>query len=1028
MANDPFLDQLAGLCRDEPARAKWVIVPAHALGLTLGGRLAREGTDWANLRCVTPLDLAVRMAAPFLLERGIDPSEEGLGPALVMRLLLRLPEQGGYFRPMAAQPSMAEALWRAVRELRAAGLRANDLRAEAFVSAAKHAELVALLSAYERSLAEERRADTAAVFEEACRHPDWCPVAADDVVVEAPGTWWPPVVRRFLDALPGRRVAPRDVDVPGAVVPRRFAGRPRSDGQGVGTWAGVAAGGGRLTIFHAGGREAEIDEVLRRIAAAGRPLDQVEIACASDEHVWLAWEKALALRWPVTVADGVPARLTRPGRLLLRLCGWVAGGTAAASLRALLQSGDCAPKAFGGGEQEGDLSTGQAARLLLKAQATWGRHTYARALARLATDYQWRAEAPEASEADRAWHARKASQVRRLAAWVAGVLEPLPEPDADGLVSLAALVSAAQAWLSDNASVASAIDAMALVRVTDALEELRALGDYRCSLAAALGFLEARVEATIVGADRPRPGALHVSRLSGAGDDGRPVVFLVGLQEGGVFPAAVEDPVLLDGERQALSDALPTSTDRLDEAVYGVLTRLTRIGAGGAEVCLSYSCRDTREFRDLYPSWLVLDAFRVQRGDPTLGYQHLLDALGEPASAVPASPAEAVDAASWWMRACVSVPAARARIVEAFPRLASGLAAEQARESPEFTAFDGWVPAAGDLLDPTRSGRPVSASTLEQAANCPFSHFLRQALGVRPIEESARDADVWLTAQARGSELHALFARLVRTLRDEGRAPDRARDLMMLHEWADERLRDLREEVPPPSEEVFERERKGVLDDLRAFLDAECEGLHGNRPVGIEVSFGLPVDGDEPEALSSPAPVPIALDAHPPVMLRGRIDRINVIAPGEIEVIDYKTGGYWDAGWQGRFAGGTRLQHALYGLAAEELFRRRGETVSVVQGRYLFPAVRGRRRQKVIAAPGRETLGRVLGSLVRVLAGGSFIVSPATDGCRYCQFAAACHAVGPGADDRSEETRAARKVEHAANTMLAAFRELRSHE
>ena len=145
MANDPFIDQLTGLCRSEPTRPKWVIVPAHALGLTLGGRLAREGTNWANLRCVTPLDLAVRMAAPFLLERGIDPSEEGLGPALVMRLLLRLPEQGGYFRPMAAQPSMAEALWRTMRELRGAGLRASDLRAEAFVSAAKHAELVAAL-------------------------------------------------------------------------------------------------------------------------------------------------------------------------------------------------------------------------------------------------------------------------------------------------------------------------------------------------------------------------------------------------------------------------------------------------------------------------------------------------------------------------------------------------------------------------------------------------------------------------------------------------------------------------------------------------------------------------------------------------------------------------------------------------------------------------------------------------------------------------------------------------------------------
>ena len=71
--NDPFVTQLAELCRAERTRAKWVIVPARAIGLTLGDRLAREGTDWANLRFVTPLDLAIRMAAPFLLERGHRP-------------------------------------------------------------------------------------------------------------------------------------------------------------------------------------------------------------------------------------------------------------------------------------------------------------------------------------------------------------------------------------------------------------------------------------------------------------------------------------------------------------------------------------------------------------------------------------------------------------------------------------------------------------------------------------------------------------------------------------------------------------------------------------------------------------------------------------------------------------------------------------------------------------------------------------------------------------------------------------------
>src|SRR5687768_4075514 len=108
---DPFVQQLVEMCRAWPTRAKWVVVPLHATGHTLGDRLAREGTAWANLRFVTPLDLALRMAGPFLVERGIQPSEDTLGPALMIRLLLELSPEHSYFRSIAEQPSMGQALW-----------------------------------------------------------------------------------------------------------------------------------------------------------------------------------------------------------------------------------------------------------------------------------------------------------------------------------------------------------------------------------------------------------------------------------------------------------------------------------------------------------------------------------------------------------------------------------------------------------------------------------------------------------------------------------------------------------------------------------------------------------------------------------------------------------------------------------------------------------------------------------------------------------------------------------------------------
>jgi hypothetical protein len=220
---DPFITQLKALCASHPTRAKWVFVPSHAIGRTIGDRLALGGTDWANLRFVTPLDVALRMGAPFLVERGIDPSEEGLGPALMMRLLLALPEQGGYFRPLADQPRMAAALWSTLRELRMAGIRASDLTPDAFVSAEKHAELAALVAGYESHLASTRKGDAATVFEEALAHADWCPIQPDDCWTELPDVVWSPRQAQLLDAMPGERVSPRTLALPGATIPRRLA-------------------------------------------------------------------------------------------------------------------------------------------------------------------------------------------------------------------------------------------------------------------------------------------------------------------------------------------------------------------------------------------------------------------------------------------------------------------------------------------------------------------------------------------------------------------------------------------------------------------------------------------------------------------------------------------------------------------------------------------------------------------------------------------------------------------------------------
>ena len=877
-----FVQQLASLCRQHVTRNKWVFVPSHALGHTVGERIALSGTNWLNLRFVTPLDIALRMGAPFLVERGIEPSEEGLGPALIMRLMLDLPKQGGYFRPLADQPTLAEALWSTIRELRMAGIKSHQLSADAFASTEKHAELRALLASYEQFLATNNRGDMALVYEEALKHPDWCPIQPKDCWTELPDVVWTPLQRRVMDAMPGERIAPRAVSIPGASVPRRMSAANVDRVTPTGDISPLAyllspesspeprtpsPGQQRIALFHAGGREAEIEEVFRRILAAGAPLDQVEIACASDAHVSLIWEKALRHEWPVTLGPGIPAPSTRPGRALLGFCDWIETDFSAGHLRRLLQSGD-----LGIEEEDEGFTSGQAARTLARAEAGWGRATYGLSLGILAKSYDSRANDPDLSDDERESAQKKSELTAKVASWVARLIGAVPE-ESHGKAPLQDVVDAALAFVERSTARASQLDHRAAAALVDYVKELRALGAFECSLGEALRFIRERVESLQVAAERPRPGHLYVCRLGQATYAGRPHLFVVGLEEGRVFPNASEDPVLLDAERTGVSAALRLSSDRIDESVYAILSRLASWSEHPSNVAVgepanrepaspratfSFSCRDTREFRETYASWLMLQAFRLQQGDPAASYQQMKGALGEPVSSLPANRDEAATASTWWLRTVVGTgDQGITAVEESFAAIAHGRKAEAHRESEQFTEFDGYVPGAGTVLDPCHPGNAFSVTELESAAACPYRFFLKRGLGLRPVDNGERDKDVWLDPLTRGSELHDIYAALLRRCRAEGRRADLKKDRAWLTTLAKETLERLNREMPPATVEILERETRDFLADVELFLEGECDETD-SESIGFEVSFGRPL-GEGEEELARAEPVEIDL-------------------------------------------------------------------------------------------------------------------------------------------------------------------------
>jgi hypothetical protein len=232
------------------------------------------------------------------------------------------------------------------------------------------------------------------------------------------------------------------------------------------------------------------------------------------------------------------------------------------------------------------------------------------------------------------------------------------------------------------------------------------------------------------------------------------------------------------------------------------------------------------------------------------------------------------------------------------------------------------------------------------------------------------------------------------------------------------RLTELKALLPPPSDEVFAREREDFLHDLELFITEECvrRGVEG---IGFEVTFGARSD-DSPEDLDDERPVAIPVAGRRQLRLRGRIDRINRLDDGSYEVVDYKTGGFWRSDWGGVFAGGTRLQHALYSAAATQLLKARDTRARVIRASYVFPTARGWRNRVEVRQERTKSAGAVLGDLADVIAAGAFVHAPDERACQWCEFGAAC---GEGA-----AARAAAKLETATNRVLDPYRRLRQHD
>jgi PD-(D/E)XK nuclease superfamily len=1042
------IHELSRICREHVLDEKWILAPSLRAGHEWLFAVVQNGQPVVNGRVKTLANLALELAGPAMMERQYEEASPRRGALLVDRIMHRLRRpDGGYLGRLTPSVRLAERVHKAIDALRRAGLGGEDLDLEKFEVDLKGHELTQIHTEYANELHRRNWVDRAQVLQLAIKRLESDPgaIGEDVLVIVSTDLDTAGLERRLLESLPAQRRIDLAVDqsapVPAGDLERLSEARLLR-------WLPAAAdapppsGDGSASIFRAVGEANEVREVLRRCLSGGIPLDHVEVLCTDvgtyipliyDVFAGLLPDDASLDQMPATFQEGIPARKFRPGRALLAWLAWLGGDFPQNGLVEMIQEGllkipDHDPD---------DVSYGQLANVLRGLGIGFGRDRYRDLLDEHIASLKLRIDDPlfdrdedgEALPESTARLESRLQSLRLLRGLVAALLEQAPAED-DGPAKVLEL---ARGFVETRTRRVSQLDNYAGGKLVDEIDDmLDAFGvSQETTSLDARAWLTALPDEARVGGLSPRGGAMHVAHVLAGGHSGRCHTFLIGLDDGRFPGAGLQDPILLDEERRRLSRELPTAggelTKRLDRFA-GVLAGLR------GNVTLSYPCHDLADDREMFPSPVVLSAYRILSGQHD-GDQAALNRWLEPAASfAPDAPEKALTESEWWLWRMIgdqAVVAPEALVAARFPHLGRGFALECARKSDRFTVYDGWVPSPGAELDMTARGGPtVSARRLEMLGQCPLKYFFCYVLGIEPPRELELDPRVWLDPLTTGSLVHEVFETFLREVIERGQLPVFERDETRLFSILDERVQHYRREIPPPSEAVFRREVARLRSTAGIFLRADEDYYRktGNRPLYLEASIGLKTEGPGTR-LDSEDPVEIELPGGKSLLARGRIDRVDQVAGPQAKdfaIWDYKTGGTWKYQqnprpfWQGRV-----IQHALYvALVSARLRELGGDFAGARVGRFgfFFPSGKALGERIEFTPEQLGAGGEMLAWMAEIAASGSFLAT--TDfraDCGFCDYRQVC------GDVKAVTAASRKKLTNPANTTLGPYRELRGH-
>ncbi|MGD9676980.1 MAG: PD-(D/E)XK nuclease family protein [Vulcanibacillus sp.] len=944
-------------------REKIIILDSYADGNLLREASVREGYSFLNLRVETLHGIANR-------ENRYKTINNHIAILYVYSILRKLQADNQliYFDKLQIYPGFVKAIYNTIYDLRMAGYTSENLKENCFINLDKAADIKKILSGYEQILIDNNFIDDYALYQAAMGRKV---NSTNKAIYMVPANLKLRLAEaKFLDFLTEGNTQPMETLI--------TYGNDKSPLSYLYDIESLPKDLPDINIefISAFGRSNESKEVIRKIKSNKINLDNAVVFYTTREpyaqYFYLLSQK---LGLPITFGEGIAIKNTYPSKLYSSLIGWIKDDYKISDFISALNSG------YFSFDEEAP-STSKLIDLLRESKIVWGRERYSTSIDRLTELVKAKLDGSNSQD--------KLDNLIWLSSLIKELFESLPLPNNKGLINLAELAKGIHIIVDKYSKANSEMDSEAKKSILGMLDVLMEHSKELVDVKEGIIQLLENVEELRVGVSNPKPGHIHVSSYKKGIWINRQNTFIIGL-DSSTFPGqAIEDPILLDIERQALGNKIPLKKFKSKENQADMVQLLTSLKGN---IYLSYCSFDTLENKAQSPSALLLQAYRLHTKNPRVDYEGLSKYFKRVAGFLIEREDYLLDEDDWWLKMHIldNFKTTDDVFSNIYQNLTGGINALNIRNSEFFTEYDGKVEFDINETGIMRNGKLIlSSSQLEMLATCPYKYFLRYILKAKKPDDVEFSSVQWLDPATRGTLLHKVFEKFYQELKSRDESPSINNHESLIQKIASDEMEEVRKILVPPSNLIYELERSEILDSCRVFLAYEEENQVGYLPSYLELSFGI--GGDKHKELGEISEVEIKLPSGKKIYINGKIDRVDQLSTKDFVIIDYKTGssyGYKDNEY---FKKGKHLQHAIYAIALETILKDKNicSNPNVSKSVYTFPTLKGEGQMVIRTRERRDGVYAILDKLLSVVDAGSFISTEDEESCKYCDYRVVC--------------------------------------